>query len=186
LTKIGAGLLLVLALATPAVAQGTAGPGTGQTGVLFGAGVSFLNAEEETYTGFTIDVRKNVYAATSMDVGVVGDLSFHRKSFDEFDASFSLLSFMGGVRVTASQLDRVAPFGQVLFGAVRGSEDSDFCDEECSETEMAIGFGGGIDVRLTDRVNFRGQLDFFRVFTEDEGTNAVRFMIGISALLGGS
>jgi hypothetical protein len=198
-------LALTLALAAPAAAQGTAGPGTGTTGVLLGAGVSFLtfeaieDGETETFKGITVDVRKNIKSTGSIDLGIVGDLSWHKKGFGaeevDFDVDLSLLSFMGGVRVTASQLDRVAPFGQALFGIVRSSVSGDVCDDfedACeSESDPAIGFGGGVDVRLTDRLNLRGQLDFFRVLSADdetgaENTNAIRFMIGISTRLGGS
>ena len=190
--KVIAGLAMVLALAAPAAAQGT----TGNSGVLFGVGVSFLNAEvvdddSDTMTGFSLDFRKNVYSTASVDIGVVGDFGWHRKGFgvEEVggDVDFTVMSFMGGVRFTASQMDRVAPFGQFLVGVARGSFSGDFsCDdfEDACPTDPAIGFGGGVDVRLTDRVNLRGQLDFFRVFTEEEGTNAIRFLIGISTLLG--
>ena len=69
--KVIAGLAMVLALAAPAAAQGT----TGNSGVLFGVGVSFLNAEvvdddSDTMTGFSLDFRKNVYSTASVDIGV--------------------------------------------------------------------------------------------------------------------
>lgn len=201
--RLVSALALVLALAAPAAAQGTAGPGTGTTGVVLGAGLSFLNVDaidsgsNDTFMGFTVDFRKNVASTGNVDLGVVGDFAWHRKNFteDDFDedfdisVDFSLLSFMGGFRATASQLNRVAPFGQVLFGGVRPSLGGDLsCDDEedACTTEFAIAFGGGVDVGLTENLNFRGQLDFFRVFTEGEATNAVRFVFGISTRLGGS
>jgi hypothetical protein len=182
--------------------------------VLLGAGVSFLRAEFveedvfEVAPGVTVDFRKNIASMPSMDLGIVGDLAWHRKSFTEddfdeifdFDLDASFLSFMGGFRVTWSQLNRAAPFAQVLAGGVRSSfsgsaEGIDIsCDdigEGACTTDFVLGFGGGVDVRLTDRLNFRGQIDFLRVFAEDEDTgaenaNAVRFMFGISTRLGGS
>ena len=211
--KVVSALALALAIAAPAAAQGTAGPGTGTSGVLLGAGVSFLRAEfiEEdvldTATGVTVDFRKNIASMPSIDMGIVGDFAWHRKSFTEddfdeifdFDLDASLLSFMGGFRVTWSQLNRAAPFAQVLVGGVRSSfsgsaEGFDIdCDdfEGACTTDPVFGFGGGVDVRLTDRLNFRGQIDFLRVLSEDEdtgaeNTNAVRFMFGISTRLGGS
>jgi hypothetical protein len=210
--KIVSALALALTLAVPASAQ-TPGPGTGTSGVLLGAGVSFLRAEFieddvfETATGVTVDFRKNVASLPSVDMGVVGDFSWHRKSFTEedfdeifdFDLDTSFLSFMGGFRVTWSQLNRAAPFAQVLAGGVRSNfsgsaEGIDLgCDdfEGACRTDFVLGFGGGVDVRLTDRLNFRGQIDFLRVFAEDEETgaenaNAVRYMFGISTRLGGS
>jgi hypothetical protein len=205
-------LALVLALAAPAAAQ-TPGPGTGTSGVLLGAGVSFLRAEfiEEdvldTAVGLTVDFRKNIASTGSVDMGIVGDVAWHTKSFTEddfdeifdFDLDASFLSFLGGFRVTWSQLDRAAPFAQVLAGGVRSNfsgtaegvdiDCGDLGDDTCT-TEFTLGFGGGVDVRLTERLNFRGQIDFLRVFsgnddTGQEHTNAVRFMVGISTLLGG-
>ena len=194
-------LALVLALSAPAAAQ-TPGPGTGSTGVLFGAGISFLRVPEgidieddsTTFNGVAVDFRKNIYSTPSIDLGIVGDIGYHRKTeeFLDISASASTLTLMGGVRVTASQLDRVAPFGQFLVGMVQSDLGGDVCDideigeEFCeAETDGVIGFGGGIDVRLTDRLNFRGQIDFLRPLV-DEGEFATRFMFGISLLLGGS
>jgi hypothetical protein len=182
--------VLVLALAAPAAAQGTPGPGTGLTGGLFGVGVSFLNVSDSTSAGFTIDYRKNVIAETSFDVGVVGDLGWHRDSdsVGGFDTSSTLLTLMGGGRITASKLDKVAPFGQVLFGMARISFGGDVCDIDetfCeSDTQPAISFGGGVDVRLSDRFNVRGQVDFLKVLEEGADV-ATRFFIGISTVLGG-
>jgi hypothetical protein len=189
LAKILGGLALVLALAAPAAAQGT-----GNDGILVGLGISFLNVSESTSNGFTLDLRKNVYNAPSFDVGVVGDLSWHRESFDddEFDieGSANALSIMGGVRITASQMGRIAPFGQVLVGFVRDSVSGDFCDfledfdESCSSTEGAMGFGFGADFGLNERWNFRAQLDFIKVFIEDSDL-AKRFFLGVSTRIGG-
>jgi hypothetical protein len=191
-------LALVLALAAPAAAQGTPGPGTGTAGVLLGAGVSFLrvpegiNEEDDstTFTGFAVDFRKNFYSTPSIDLGAVGDVGYHRKSEEAFgfDANLNFLTFMGGVRVTAAQLDRVAPFGQFLVGVIRAGAGGDICDLDediCdSESEGLVDFGGGIDVRLTDRLNFRAQIDFLKVM--EEGSDiATRFTIGISTRLGG-
>ena len=188
--NIVSALALILALSAPAAAQGTPGPGTGLNGGLLGVGVSFLNVDDTTSAGFTIDYRKNFLAETSFDLGAVGDLGWHRDS-DEiagFESSSTLLTLMGGVRITASQLDRFAPFGQALFGMARLSFGGDVCDIDetfCeSDTEPALKFGGGVDVRLSDRINVRGQIDFLKVL-EDDADVATRFFIGISTVLGG-
>ena len=183
------GAALVLALATPASAQTT-----DNSGFLLGLGVSFLHVDESTSTGFTVDFRKNVYNATSFDVGVVGDIAMHRESLDDdvFDVegSATALSFLGGVRITASQMGRIAPFGQVLVGAVRQSVGGDICDlfedfdESCSSTDGAMSFGGGVDIGLNERWNFRGQIDFIKLFV-DESDIATRFFLGVSTRLGG-
>jgi hypothetical protein len=198
-------LALTLALAAPAAAQGTPGPGTGTTGGLLGAGVSFLRVPEgldlegddssTTFTGFLVDFRKNFVSTGSVDVGAVGEVSMHRKkeTFSDFGEDFSVslnfLTLAGGARVTASQLDRVSPFGQVLFGIIRAKAGGDICDIDdtfCeSETEGVAMFGGGVDVRLTDKLNFRGQIDFVKVM-EEASDIATRFTFGISVLLGGS
>jgi hypothetical protein len=189
LSKVLGGLALVLALAAPAAAQST-----GNDGILVGLGISFLNVSDSTSNGFTVDFRKNVYNATNFDVGVVGDLSWHRESLDDedfdFEGSANAIGIMGGVRLTASQMGRVAPFGQVLVGIIRDSVSGDLCDfledfdESCSSTDGAMSFGGGIDVGLNDRWNFRAQIDFIKVFV-DESDLATRFFLGVSTRIGG-
>jgi hypothetical protein len=167
------GLTLVLGLAAPAAAQGT-------SGVLVGAGLSFLNLADDTGTGFFVDVAKNFRSMGNLDIGAVGDLGWH--SFDGANVS----SFQGGARVTGSANPKYQPFGQFLFGLTHVNLDG-CVDEGCSDTGFTINFGGGIDIRLNDKLNFRGQLDIpISFFDEDTlGTETgFRYSFGISLPLG--
>jgi hypothetical protein len=167
------GLALVLALAAPAAAQGAA---ASSDRPLLGLGVSFLTDGDETGTGFAVDIAKAFRAMDKMKISGVGDFGFH--SFD----GFKTITFMGGARVTATGIDKVAPFGQFLIGATRFSVSD--CDG-CNETDLTFAPGGGVDIRLTDKINFRGQIDFLIIKFEGDTDNATRFTFGISMLLGG-
>ena len=168
------GLALVLAMAAPAAAQGAAASSAGPT---FAAGVSFLNIADDTGKGFQVDLS---YPVSSMDkgsIGVVGDFAWHTYGDD-----VSSLMFGGGVRFTATGNDKFQPFGQVLVGAFR------IAFGDFSQTEMYIAPGGGVDVKLNDKWNFRGQLDIpIVMFSEEDGGSetGVRFMFGVSTRIGG-
>ena len=174
------GLALVLALAAPAAAQGA--PASSDRPLL-GAGVSFLKPTgegSETGTGFFVDVAVPVRPMGNASIGIVGDFGFHNFEFDRS------VSFAGGARFTATATDRVHPFGQATIGVYRFSLKSNTgCEEDCSASEMALTPGGGVDVHLNDKFNFRGQIDFPIIFFEGDTDTAIRFSFGISMRLGG-
>jgi hypothetical protein len=170
----------VIALTTPAAAQGTVAgqrPGAADSRPLLGGGLSFLTDGEETGTGFAVDISKALFSSGRMSVAGVGDFGWHH-----FDG-FTSLSFMGGTRVTVSGSARFAPFGQFLIGPVRFN--TSFCDgEDCSETDLAFAPGGGIDIRITERMNLRAQIDFFLIRFGDETQSATRVTLGVSMPIG--
>ena len=49
---------------------------------------------------------------------------------------------------------------------------------------MDLAPGGGVDVRLNDMWNFRGQIDIPIVLFEGESETGVRFMFGVSRKFG--
>ena len=166
------GLALSLALAAPAAAQGAAAT----SGPTFAAGVSFLNIAEDTGTGFQVDLSYPVRSMTNGNISVVGDFGWHTYGDD-----VSSLMFGGGVRFTATGNDKFQPFGQFLIGAFRLSFGGDV---DFSETEMYVAPGGGVDVRINDKWNFRGQIDIPIVLFEGESETGVRFMFGVSTRIG--
>ncbi len=96
--------------------------------------------------------------------------------------------FMGGVRFQPGSNGPVTAFGQALVGAVNGSAtvsgsvttgSIDFlaANGSSSSTEFAMQFGGGVNVRMTDRVGVRAGADYIRVFS-DGGGNVFRLGIG--------
>lgn len=120
--------------------------------------------EREGFNGFNASVTGNV----SRYVGLKFDYSFHQKSFD-FGADstdFRLHNFLGGVQVKDNSKEggRARPFAHFLVGAARASADlTEFDDdlEDISETGLAFGIGGGLDVRVNDRLDVRAiQFDY--------------------------
>jgi len=177
-----AALTLALAIAAPAAAQ--------NNGVLFGAGVSFLNDEGETITGFALDVMKDVKTTDKLGIGVFGDFGWHRKSDDSFGGDFTtkIMTNMGGVRASFVNASKATPYAQLGIGVARFSASGDICDDfgGCeSESELAMAPGFGVDVKLNDKWNFRAALDFIVAFFEDESDWVKRFTIGVSTRLGG-
>ena len=177
-------LAFVLAIAAPAAAQGST-PASNRP--LLGAGLSFLTGGGETGTGFAVDVAFPFMGMSGTSLSGVGDFGYHR-----FDG-YSTMTFMPGVRITATNNSRFQPFGQFLIGGIHfGISD---CVEDCTETDLTLTPGGGIDIRLNDKFNFRGQVDFviIKLPSDSEASteatpsteNATRFTFGISMKLGG-
>lgn len=165
------GLALVLALAAPAAAQGAA---AGSDKPTFAAGVSFLNIADDTGTGFQIDLSYPVKSMTKADIGIVGDFGWH-----SYGDGVSSLMYGAGIRFSSKANANFQPFGQFLIGGFHVSvEDFD------GSTDMYLAPGGGVDVRLNDMWNFRGQIDIPIVLFEGESETGVRFMFGVSRKFG--
>jgi len=87
-------------------------------------------------------------------------------------------TFMGGIQIkdNATEGSKVRPFAHVLAGMSRGSI------EGFSETKFSMAIGGGIDLKVSDRVSVRMvQFDYHPIFIGDGfGTqNAIRLGFGI-------
>jgi hypothetical protein len=156
--------------------------------VLLGAGVSFLTEEDFTAVGFSVSVAKDIRAMNKAAIGIVADFGWNKDSqtIDDFDANVTLTTFLGGVRFTGTSNDKFGPFGQVLVGGTRASFGTDVAgiDIGDSETAFTVAFGGGINVRLYEQVNFLAELDYLHAAFEGEAANFWRFLFGISLRLG--
>jgi hypothetical protein len=142
---------------------------------MIAAGVSFLTDGEETGTGFGVDISQGLASFTQMSVRGVGDFGWQ-----QFDG-FTSMSLMAGVRVAG--YNRFAPFGQFLVGMIRFR--TSFCDDgDCSERNLVLAPGAGIDIALTARIFFRAQVDFFLVRYPDETAHATRLTFGVSMPIG--
>jgi Outer membrane protein beta-barrel domain len=72
----------------------------------------------------------------------------------------------------------VVPFGHVLLGAVRGS--SDYLDISKPAVHFAVAAGGGIDVKVTDRVALRLiQADYLMTRFSSSRQDNIRLSAGI-------
>ena len=120
-------------------------------------------------------------ANLTRNFGVVGDFSYHRKTFDVpgGDIRFHTFNFLFGPRVTARG-DRVEGFAHALIGGIQRKFDS-----FDSDVNLALGVGGGVDVKVSHGFGIRlVQVDYipFRdrnPFTLDnEWRNNVRVQVG--------
>lgn len=135
-------------------------------------------------------------------VGIKGDVSgvYNKTRFTfpvgtqsvTVDTNNSLYNFLGGLQIKDNAKEgRFKPFVHALIGAGHGrtkvnnltctSTPTFNCSDitNVSETGLAGAFGGGIDVRLSDRVDFRAiQVDYNPIKFENSTDHNVRFSIG--------
>ncbi len=112
-----------------------------------------------------------------------------------YDFNTSVYNFLGGVQVkdNASQ-GRFKPFAHALVGAAhtRNKTKNLGCVSNCPATLINIpdfnsigtnfagAFGGGIDVKINDKIDFRAvQVDYNPVFSGSRKSNNFRFGIGV-------
>jgi opacity protein-like surface antigen len=115
--------------------------------------------------------------------------------FVNFDADSRLHTFLGGPRV-ALRGSRVTPYAHALFGVAHTNGDANitFFDsgdqvggvfsQHFSETGFGMALGGGLDVKVTDRVSLRlVQADYLRTQLDRDrvsgGQNNARISTGI-------
>jgi hypothetical protein len=128
-------------------------------------GIPFFQQREGIH-GFVVSGAGNF----SKSFGIVADFSYHKKKFEVFgpDIDFSTLTFLFGPRLTARG-DRVEGFAHFLVGGVSRKLES-----FSSDTDFALGVGGGVDVKVSRNFGIRlVQLDYvpFRdrnLFTGDK------------------
>lgn len=119
--------------------------------------------EREGYNGVEASVTGNV----SRYFGVKADYSFHRNEID-FGADstdFRIHNFLGGVQFKDNAKEtKVKPFAHLLAGVAHQSVDLTDLDNtftDFSETGFAAAIGGGLDFRVSDRVDVRAiQFDY--------------------------
>jgi hypothetical protein len=143
---------LLLALASPAAAQGQ-----------LGVGVAWLDSGD-TGTGITVDYSYPIIPFTKGTMSVVGDLGLNKF------VGATVSSYLGGVRFRTSLARRVSAFGQFLAGVER-------C---CGSTDTALQPGVGIEVSVHPMLNLRAQVDFRTVQLEGDDAGGQRYTFGAS------
>jgi hypothetical protein len=161
----------------------------------------------DSFHGFNVSGVYNVnrYFGIKADVSGTYNKTDFRQSFDVgggntinvgVDAKTSLYNFLAGVQVKDnSNSGRFKPFAHALVGAghVRSKLDNFTCtpanlcpptfdlpDDTFSETGLAAAFGGGIDIRLTNRVQIRAiQIDYNPIRADGSTSHNLRFGFGI-------
>lgn len=143
-----------------------------------GAGSGSFIDNREGFNGFNTAVTGNV----TRYVGLKFDLAGHYKqeTIDlggggniNFDSN--VYNFLGGVQVKDNAKEGTfKPFAQALVGVARGSNTVEFNNIACiaifpspctnfteTDTGFAGAFGGGLDIRLNNRIDIRAaQIDY--------------------------
>jgi opacity protein-like surface antigen len=117
--------------------------------------------------------------------GVVADFSGHYGgSIDEdgFDERQRVHSYLFGARIAVRKKKRATPFVHALFGAsTLKTELTGFGQRFVfSDTGFSLVLGGGLDIKVNDRVAIRAfQLDYLRARFFGETENRGRLAFGI-------
>jgi opacity protein-like surface antigen len=168
-------------------------------------GISFGNAsimgDYGTNAGFETSIIRNF----SMHFGIKGDFSAH---FDNEsgrgpitactpvcttvtqDAQLKTrtYNFLGGPEIKARNRTRFTPFVYALAGVAHTSASFTTLGPTLnlhlkkSDNSFAMALGGGLDIRATKRISFRGSMDYNPVFVNDSisGTrDMVRLSLGV-------
>jgi len=120
-------------------------------------------------------------------LGVKGDFSWGKK--DEFSAT----TYMGGVQMKDNRKNdsMVKPFAHVLMGVQRCKLEFDGLGGsmegpqgvfigEVTNSGFSMAFGGGIDIKVSDRMSVRAiQYDYNPVWVDGTRFNTNRFSFGV-------
>lgn len=166
--------------------------------IKFGAGRS-IGRGYATPTGFEISVVRN----WTRHIGLKGDFSAHFKNDNErgvltncaptcttatqdFQLKTRVYNFLAGPEFKARNSTRFTPFAHVLAGVAHTSADFTTPGPtfnlllKRNDTGFAMAVGGGLDIRATKRVSFRGQMDYNPVFISDSTSGGRRDFVRIS------
>ena len=138
------------------------------------AAVNDILGEKNTLRGFELAIARNFHKY----VGAKFDYSLHLRE-DNFSrpagsgtVDTTVQNFLGGIQIKNNLEDgpRFKPFGHALFGVAHQKLDVDspqlpavlgINDFHVNETSFAMAFGGGIDIKLNDRIDIRAvQVDW--------------------------
>ena len=139
-----------------------------------------------TLRGFELSLTRNFHRY----VGVKGDYSLHLRE-DNFSrpagsgtVDTTVQNFLGGLQFKDNGTDaRFKFFGHALFGIAVQKVDVDspnlgavfgISDFHTNETSFAMAFGGGIDIRLNNRIDIRAaQIDWNIINRGEQQTGIV-------------
>jgi Outer membrane protein beta-barrel domain len=139
--------------------------------------VDFGGGDREGFNGVEGAVKGNI----SRYVGLKGDYAFHFKSFDagltSIDAKTHTL--VGGLELKDNSKEtKVKPFAHLMAGFQHARVTSSIVNE--SETGFAGVIGGGLDFRISPRVDFRAiQLDYNPTHLGGDTQHNFRVGVGI-------
>ena len=133
--------------------------------------------------GFYVDVARRIMP----NLHLVGQSDWSRKRESEtfggtrFESTSTLSTFGAGARWMSQTSPKATPFIQALVGVTHESDKQTAAgfSESHSENNRMVQFGGGVTVPVSGNIGVVGQLDYRRIFTEDQGVNSIRFVAGI-------
>ncbi len=154
--------------------------------------------EREGFNGFEVSATGNL----SRYFGLKADFSAHFKNQNfpientgtGVEINSRLFNFLGGVQLKDNSTDKTfKPFAHALVGAARTSNEIKFNQVGCiaivpnpcvnttvTETGFAGAFGGGLDIRASDRVDVRViQFDYNPTRLFDSTQHNFRISVGI-------
>jgi opacity protein-like surface antigen len=168
-------------------------------GIAFGPNASV--GKNYTGDGFEVSVIRNF----SKHFGIKGDVSLHfnnesgrgpvtvcpsicTTTTQDFQFKTRVYNFLAGPEFKARNSTRFTPFAHLLAGVAEtkatftttGPPANIFLRK--SDTSFAMGLGGGLDIRATKKVSFRGQMDYNPVFVHDSSSGTrdlVRISLGV-------
>ncbi len=164
----------------------------------FFAGYSYHSADINTLTidpartgqnGVNIAYTRNL----NQNIGITGDISAHFKRDSQQTSSGGVFErqrdqyyFLGGVKFKPSTENRAKPFVHALLGASlfrgftsdRGTSGNVFTFDDA--TSFALALGGGLDVKVNDRVSIRViQADYTPTFFGSGRQDNIRLSFGV-------
>ncbi len=155
--------------------------------------------EREGFNGFNASIVGNF----NRYVGVKGDFSAHFKkkniplggTSESLSIDSTVMNFLGGLQIKDNAKEGTfKPFAHALVGAARVRNKVDFSNGFCvaifpspcpgdftdTETGLAGAFGGGLDIRASERIDIRAfQIDYNPTRTFDSTQHNFRIGVGI-------
>jgi opacity protein-like surface antigen len=148
------------------------------------------DTSNDGFHGVNVDAKGNL----SRYFGLKADLSYHQKTTNftlpantivSVDAK--LYQLMGGVQLQDNASEtKVRPFAFAVVGVGHASADANTnggvtANFSNSETGLAAAFGGGLDLRLSDSVDFRlVKADYNPIRLDGQTTHNFRVGVGLN------
>jgi opacity protein-like surface antigen len=149
--------------------------------------VNDVLGDRQTLRGFELAITRNF----DKYFGATFDYSLHLRE-DNFSRpagsgtiDSTVQNFLGGLQLKDNSKDgpRFKPFGHALFGVAVQKVDVDspdlpalfgISDFHVNETSFAMAFGGGVDIKLNDKIDVRAvQIDWNIINRGDQQTGIV-------------
>jgi hypothetical protein len=173
------------------------------TGIDSGDSVNSFLRDRTNFHGFNVSGVYNVSRYAGIKADVSGTYNSTRFTFPvttgtttqnvSFDTKNALYNVVGGIQIKDNgTAGRVKPFAHAMIGAGHGRTNVENVNctttttfncgniANASETGLAGVFGGGLDIRINDRIDFRAfQVDYNPIKFDAGTDHNVRFGIGI-------